>query len=161
VCLWHESSAHYFSCTVGPVQIQEKAHRETLQQTCIFVPGGICGSRSALLWIRGTKCQRTIFLARVGPLWIPQNCIGIPYVELVFLRPVVSMGHVVHSDASGTRNVDSVFFLLRRDWCGFYKKRIGTSYVKLVFLHGTLKHYFSCSCGTGTDSTKKRQDTLR
>jgi hypothetical protein len=25
--------------------------------------------------------------------------------------------------------------MLRWDWCGFHKKRVGTSYVKLVFLH--------------------------
>jgi hypothetical protein len=52
------------------------------------------------------KYRRTIFLARVGLLRIPQKCVGIPYAELVFLRPMVSVGHVVHYDASGPRNVD-------------------------------------------------------
>jgi hypothetical protein len=71
----------------------------------------------------------------VGLLRIPQKCVGIPYAKLVFLRPVVSVIRIVHSDASGVRNIDSVFFILGRDWCGIHKKRIRTSYVKLVFLH--------------------------
>jgi hypothetical protein len=57
--------------------------------------------------------------------------------------------------------------MLGWDWCGFHKKSVGTSYVKLVFLHSmgyvchivvhpgreTSIHYFSCSCGTSVDST--------
>jgi hypothetical protein len=35
--------------------------------------GAICGSRSALWGIRGTKRRRTIFHARVGPVRMPQN----------------------------------------------------------------------------------------
>jgi hypothetical protein len=41
----------------------------------------------------------------------------------------------VHSIASGVRNVDTLLFMLRWDWYGFDKKRIGTSYAELVFLH--------------------------
>jgi hypothetical protein len=45
------------------------------------------------------------------------------------------MGHVVHCSASRVQNLDTLFFLLRWDWYGFYKKRIGTHYTKLVVLH--------------------------
>jgi hypothetical protein len=48
---------------------------------------------------------------------------------------VGSAGHVVHSDASRSRNVNALFFLLGWVWDGFNKKRIGTSYAELVFLH--------------------------
>jgi hypothetical protein len=59
---------------------------------------------------------------------------GTRYVQLVFLHPVRSMGHVVHSDASGARNVDAVFFMLGWSRGSFCKKRDGPQYTELVFL---------------------------
>jgi hypothetical protein len=72
--------------------------------------------------------------------------------------------HVVHSGASGARNVDARFFMLGWARCYFPKKRAETRYIKVVFLHlvgsaghvvhfgaigrETLTHYFSCSGGT-------------
>jgi hypothetical protein len=37
--------------------------------------------------------------------------------------------------ASGTRNVDALFFMLMWDWYGFHKKHAGTRYFKLLFLY--------------------------
>jgi hypothetical protein len=37
---------------------------------------------------------------------------GTHYVEIVFLHPVRSAGHVVRSGASGARNVNTLFFML-------------------------------------------------
>jgi hypothetical protein len=48
---------------------------------------------------------------------------------------VGSEGHVVHSSASGERNVGALFFMLVWDRCSFHKKRIGARYVELVFSH--------------------------
>jgi hypothetical protein len=78
------------------------------------------------------KDRHTIFLASMGPVRIPQKCVRTPYVEFVFLHPVVSTGHIVHSSASGARDIDALFFMLRWDWCSFYKKHAGTSYVEFV-----------------------------
>jgi hypothetical protein len=55
------------------------------------------------------------------------------YTELVFLHPVESAGHVLHSDASAERNMIALFFMLGLDWYRFDKKRVRTHYAELVF----------------------------
>jgi hypothetical protein len=56
------------------------------------------------------------------------------------------VGHVVHSGASGTRNVNASFFMLGWDWHGVHQKCAGTRYFELVFLHpvgsaGYIEHF--------------------
>jgi hypothetical protein len=53
----------------------------------------------------------------------------------VFLHPVGSTDHIVHSSVFGARNMIALFFMLGWDQCGFHKKRVGTCYTKHVFLH--------------------------
>jgi hypothetical protein len=67
---------------------------------------------------------------------------GLPYTELLFLLPVGSTGHVVHSGACGARNIDIIFFMLRSHRFGFHKKRARTPYDELVFFHpmGSVGH---------------------
>jgi hypothetical protein len=99
-----------------------------------------------------------------------KNCAGTHYVNTLFLHLVGFACHVVHSGASGARNIDTLFFMLEWDQYGFNKKCIGTCYAELLFLHPAGStghvvhfvrpgsewptHYFSSSGGTGTDLTK-------
>jgi hypothetical protein len=57
------------------------------------------------------------------------------YAELVFLHPVGSTGHIVHSRASRARNLDTLFFMLGWGRCCFHKKPTRTRYTELVFSH--------------------------
>jgi hypothetical protein len=45
-----------------------------------------------------------------------KKCTRTHYVKLVFLHPVGSTGHVVHSGASRVQNIDTLFFML--EWAG-------------------------------------------
>jgi hypothetical protein len=55
--------------------------------------------------------------------------------KLVLLHPVRYGGHVLHSGASRARNIETLYFILRWAQCESHKKRTGTHYVELVFLH--------------------------
>jgi hypothetical protein len=60
----------------------------------------------------GMKCRCTIFHARVGRCGFHKKGVGTRYVEPVFLHPVGSVGHVVHSGVFGARNIDALLFML-------------------------------------------------
>jgi hypothetical protein len=59
---------------------------------------------------------------------------GTYYVELMFLCPMGSTGHVLRSSALGAQNIDVLFFILRWARCRSHKKRAVTRYSKLLFL---------------------------
>jgi hypothetical protein len=57
---------------------------------------------------------------------------------------MVSAGDVVLSDVSEAQKVITLVFMLGRDRYGFDKRRVGTLYAKLLFLHpvGSSATYF-------------------
>jgi hypothetical protein len=54
---------------------------------------------------------------------------------LCFSPLVLSTGHVMLSSASGAQNITALLFIFGWDRFIFNKKRFGTCYAELVFLH--------------------------
>jgi hypothetical protein len=55
--------------------------------------------------------------------------------KTVFLHPVGSVGHVVHSGVCRAQNIDVPVFMLVWVWCSFHKNRTRTREIEFVFLH--------------------------
>jgi hypothetical protein len=53
----------------------------------------------------------------------------------MFLHPLGSVGHILHSGASGAQNVNIVFFILVWAQCGFDKKHDETRYSEPMFFN--------------------------
>jgi hypothetical protein len=144
-----------------------------LCRTCVFASSGIYRSRSALRCIRGAKRRHTIFLARVGPVWIPQRarwdtlhetylfasggicgsrsarCIWGAKQQCTILHARVGL---VQTPKSA---IGDVKLNLHFSSGGIYGSRSGLQCVQGVHLgRETTTHYFACSGGTSTNSKK-------
>jgi hypothetical protein len=65
--------APFFTLKWPRCSFHKKCDRTRYVELVFFASGGIRGSRSAFLCVRGVKQQCTIFLAQVGPVWIPSK----------------------------------------------------------------------------------------
>jgi hypothetical protein len=103
---------HYFACSGGTGMDSIKSAMGHITRNISF----------CIRCIRGVKRRSTISLLELDRYRCHKKCIGTPYIELVFLHPVLYVGHIVHSGASGAQNVDAIFFILVWDWYGFHRK---------------------------------------
>jgi hypothetical protein len=131
----NETSTHFSSCSCGIGAFLIKNASGDVTLNLCFASRRICGSRCALHCFWGAKRRRTIFLARVGPLQIPEKTHRDTLHQILFFHPGGDAGHIVHSSASGVRNIDTIFFLLGWELYGCQKKCGGTHDAELVFLH--------------------------
>jgi hypothetical protein len=119
-CIWGMKHQHtVFHARVGRVHFAEKARLDTLCETCDFASGWIYRSHSAT---RARNAKHHFSCSGGTGTNSTKKHVGALYAKLVFLHPVGSVGHVVHSGVYRARNVEALFFLLRWDQNGFHKK---------------------------------------
>jgi hypothetical protein len=103
------------------------------------------------------KHRRTIFDAWVGPIRIQQKVRRNTLRRIcVFASGEICGSHSAFWCIWGAKH-QPLFFMLGWDWYGFNKKRSGTYYAKLMFLHpvGSMGHTMQSSA-----STVQNVDTL-
>jgi hypothetical protein len=103
-------------------------------QNCVFASGRICRTCSAFWCTWATKVDTLFFMLGWYRYRFHEKHTGTRYVELVFLHPVGSTGHVVHSARPGCETSEHYFSCLGGSGMDS-KKHNGTHYVELVFLH--------------------------
>jgi hypothetical protein len=105
----HKMLMDYFSCSDGPSAVSIKSTQGHVTPNFCFASIGICGSRSAFLCNRGVKHRCTIFILGWARIGFHKKCAGTRYIDLLFLHPMGSAGHVVHSVHSGCETVTHYF----------------------------------------------------
>jgi hypothetical protein len=104
---------HYFSCLGGLGVVSIKNTPGHFTSNLFFsTSGGICESLSAFWCVRGSKCRLTFSMLGWARCGFHKKHTRTRYVELMFLHPVGSAGHLVHFGACGPRKVDAIVFIV-------------------------------------------------
>jgi hypothetical protein len=76
-------------------------------------------SRSGFKCVRARNIDAIFVMLGLDCYGFYKKCIGTRSAELVFLNPVGSVCHVVHSSASGAQNIEALFVTLEWHRYGF------------------------------------------
>jgi hypothetical protein len=92
---------HYFVCSGGTSTDSRKSAKGHVTLNLLFCP--LVGSAGHVVHCGASRVRNvaTLFFL-LGRDWyrFHNKCTRTPYIELVFLRPVVSAGHIVQFGAS-------------------------------------------------------------
>jgi hypothetical protein len=133
-CVWGtKRQCTNFHVRVGPIQLPQKARRDTLRRTSVLHPVGSAGHIVHSSASRVQNINVLFFMLGWELYGFHKKRARSHYTELVFLYPVGSVGHVTHSSGAGMRKVDALFFILRWDRYGFHRKHTWTYCTELMF----------------------------
>jgi hypothetical protein len=99
VCRGHKTLMHYFSCSGGPSTDLTKSTMGHIRPNFCFCIWRDLGHIVHFV-CPGRKMSKHYFHARVRPDGFDKKNIETCHAKLVFLHPVGSAGHVVHSGQS-------------------------------------------------------------
>jgi hypothetical protein len=92
---------HYFSCSSGTSTDFIKSTPNMLRRTCVWHPVGSSAHVVHSAASRTQKVNTQFFMLVWDQYRFQRKRVETRYTKLVFLYLVASMGHVVHSNASG------------------------------------------------------------
>jgi hypothetical protein len=105
-------STHYFSCSIGAgTECTYSASRDVRLNLYFHIQCDLWVTLCVLVLL-SHETSSHYFSCIIRPGAIPKKCAESHYAKLVFLHPVRSVGHVVHSATSGAQNVDTLLFIL-------------------------------------------------